>query len=287
VVPKEQYTIITPIQKAPQNTLRQPILVITQKAAVMIEIIRHPITIEEIEKVQLKQKDLLKKVLEEHSLLQITVINQTTAEIATKTEVVHQVIVAKIEDDLVTDASKIIVETEPQQIVHTDHIHQETTDTSHLKTDINHHDEMIATNHPEETLDTNHLDEIQDINHPDVILTDRPIETIDPLNIAHIPPITVRAKMIITHQEEITRVHITDHHQQIVDNSINPVQIDSNHLTGHDHHINNKATDTAPPHLIDNQTIIKIIQETVDRDLPIAQTTDRDREAQEQDHFME
>jgi hypothetical protein len=138
---------------------------------------------------------LLKTVLEKHSLLQIGVINQMTAEIATKIEVAHQVIIARI--DQVTDASKIIAEAEPQQIIHTGHIHQKTTGTSHLKKDINHHDEMIATNPPEEIPDTNHLEEIQDINHPDVTLTDRPTEIIDLPNIAQVPPITVRAKITI------------------------------------------------------------------------------------------
>jgi hypothetical protein len=145
-------------------------------------------------------------VLEKQNLLQINVINQMTAEIATKTEVAHQVIVAKIKDDQVIDASKMIAEAEPQQIIHTDRIHLETTDTNHLETDINHHDEMIATNHPEEILgtnhpeeilDTNHLEEIQDINHLDVILTDHLTETINLLNIAQIPAITVRVKVTI------------------------------------------------------------------------------------------
>jgi hypothetical protein len=154
-------------------------------------------------------------VLEKHNLLQTNVINQMTAIIATKTEVAHQVIIAKIKDDQVTDASKMIAEAEPQQIIHTDRIHQETTDTNHLDIDINHHDEMIdinhhdamiATNHPEEIpgtnhqeeiLDTNHPEEIQDINHLDAILTDHLTETIDLLNIAQIPAITVHDKVTI------------------------------------------------------------------------------------------
>ena len=155
-------------------------------------------------------------MLEKHNLLQTNVINQMTAIIATKTEVAHQDIIAKIKDDQMIDANKMIAEAELQRIIHTGRIHQETTDTNHLEIDTNHHDEMIdinhhdamiATNHPEEILstnhqeeilDTNHLEGIQDINHLDAILTDRPTETIDLLNIAQIPAITVHDKITIT-----------------------------------------------------------------------------------------
>jgi len=129
-----------------------------------------------------------------------------TAIIATKTEVAHQDIIAKIKDDQMIDANKMIAEAELQRIIHTGRIHQETTDTNHLEIDTNHHDAMIATNHPEEILstnhqeeilDTNHLEGIQDINHLDAILTDRLTETIDLLNIAQIPAITVHDKVTI------------------------------------------------------------------------------------------
>ena len=143
---------------------------------------------------------------EKHNLLQIPVISQMTAEITMRIEVDHQVIIAKNEDDLMTDDNKIIVEKGLQQIVHIDRIHQGKTDTNHLETDINHQDAMIATNHPEEIpgtnhqeeiLDTNHPGEIQDINHLDAILTDHLTETIDLLNIAQIPAITVHDKVTI------------------------------------------------------------------------------------------
>jgi primase-polymerase (primpol)-like protein len=129
-----------------------------------------------------------------------------TAEITMRIEVDRQVIIAKNEDDLVTDDNKIIVEKGLQQIVHIDRIHQGKTDTNHLETDINHQDAMIATNHLEEIPDTNHLEEIPDTNHLDeiqntshldVIIIDLPIETIDPLNIAQIQPITVHVKVTI------------------------------------------------------------------------------------------
>jgi len=45
--------------------------------------------------------------------------------------------------------------------------------------------------------------------------------------------------------------------------------------------------DTAQPHLIDNQATLKDIQETADKDLLIAQTADKDQEAQERDLFMD
>ena len=44
--------------------------------------------------------------------------------------------------------------------------------------------------------------------------------------------------------------------------------------------------ETAQPHLTDNQ-ILKIIQETADKDLHIDQTIDKDQEAQERDQFMD
>jgi len=119
------------------------------------------------------------------------------AEITMTIEADHQVIIAKNEEDLVTDDNKMIAEAELQRIIHTGRIHQDETDTNHLETDINHQDAMIATNHLEEIPDTNHLDEIQDTNHPDAIIIDLPIETIDPLNIAQIQPITVYNKVTI------------------------------------------------------------------------------------------
>jgi len=130
-----------------------------------------------------------------------------TAIIATKTEVAHQDITAKIKNDQMIDANRMIAEAGLQRIIHTGRIPQETTDTNHLEIDTNHHDEMIdinhqdamiATNHQEEILDTNHLKGIQDINHLDAILTDRPAETINLLNIAQIPAITVHDKITIT-----------------------------------------------------------------------------------------
>ena len=154
-------------------------------------------------------------MLEKHNLLQTNVINQMNAIVATKTKVAHQDIIAKIEDDQMIDANKMIAEAGLQQIIHTGRIHQETTDTNHLEIDINHHDEMIATNHhdemiainhpeeilgtnhQEEILDTNHPEGIQDINHLDAILTDHLTETIDLLNIAQIPAITVHDKVTI------------------------------------------------------------------------------------------
>jgi hypothetical protein len=191
------YIIIIQTQKVHQNTLRPLILVTTQEAVVKIGITRHLTITEKIEKVQLKQKDSLRKVHEKHNLLQIPVISQVTAEITMRIEVDHQVIIAKNEDDLMTDDNKIIVEKGLQQIVHIDRIHQGETDTNHLETDINHQDAMIATNHLEEIPDTNHLEEIQDTNHPDAIIIDLPIETVDPLNIAQIQPITVHVKVTI------------------------------------------------------------------------------------------
>jgi hypothetical protein len=191
------YTIIIQTQKVHQNTLRQLILVATREAVVKIEITRHlPIT-EKIEKVQLKQKDSPRKVHEKHNPLQVTVISQTTAEITMTIEADHQIIIAKNEEDLLTDDNKMIAEAELQRIIHTGRIHQDETDTNHLETDINHQDAMIATNHLEEIPDTNHLDEIQDTNHPDAITIDLPIETIDPPNIAQIQPITVYTKVTI------------------------------------------------------------------------------------------
>jgi hypothetical protein len=154
-------------------------------------------------------------VLEKHNLLQTNVINQMTAIIATKTEVAHQDIIAKIKKDQVIDANMMIAEAELQPIIQTGRIHQEKTDTNHLEIDINHHDEMIdinhhdamiATNHPEEIPDTNHQEEIldtnrpgeiRDTNHLDAILTDHLTETIDLLNIAQIPAITVHDKVTI------------------------------------------------------------------------------------------
>jgi len=191
------YTIIIQTQKVHQNTLRPLILVTTREAVVKIEITRHLTITEKIEKVQLKQKDSPRKVHEKHNLLQITVISQMTAEITMTIEADHQVIIAKNEEDLLTDDNKMIAEAELQRIIHTGRIHQDETDTNHLETDINHQDAIIATNHLEEIPDTNHLDEIQDTNHPDAIIIDLPIKTIDPLNIAQIQPITVHVKVTI------------------------------------------------------------------------------------------
>ena len=208
------------------------------------------------------------------------------ANTAPKTEVAHLVIINKNEDVLII-VNMTIEETRPRRITHPGFIHQKTTSTSHLKTDINHQDETIATNHLDEIPDINHLEGIPDINHPDELITDHLIETTDHLNIAQVLLITGHAKMIVTHLGEVTKIRTTDHHQQTVDSNINQVLIDNNHLTDQDHHINNKATVTAPHHLTDSQTNIKVIQETADRDLHIAQTTDKDQEVQEQDHFME
>jgi len=258
--------------------LRQLILAITQEVAVTITKFHHPTITKDTEKVQLKQKGSPRKVLEKPSLLQTDIINQMTAKTATKTEVAHLVITNKNEDVLVINANKIVIETGLLQIIHTDHTHQGKTNTNHPEIDTNHQDGIIA---------TNHLEEIPDINHLDEITTDHLIEIIDPLNIAQAPLTTVHAKMIASHPEEITKVRLTDHHQQTKDNNINQVPIGNNHLTDQDHHINNKATDTVPHHLTDSLTDIKVLQETADKDLHIAQTTDKDQEVQGQDHFME
>jgi hypothetical protein len=191
------YTIIIQTQKVHQNTLRQLILVATREAVVRIEITRHPTITKKIEKIQLKQKDSPRKVHEKHNLLQITVINQMTAEITMTIEADHQVIIAKNEADLLTDDNKTIAEAELQRIIHIGRIHRDETDTNHLETDINHQDAMIATNHLEEIPDTNHLNKIQDTNHPDAITIDLPVETTDPPNIAQIQPITVYNKVTI------------------------------------------------------------------------------------------
>ena len=182
------YIIIIQTQKVHQNTLRQLILVATREAVVKIEITRHLTITEKTEKIQLKQKDSPRKVHEKHNFLQITVISQMTAEITMTIEADHQVIIAKNEGDLLTDDNKMIAEAELQPIIHIGRIHQDETDTNHLETDINHQDAMIA---------INHLEEIQDTNHPDAIIIDLPIETIDPLNIAQIQPITVYNKVTI------------------------------------------------------------------------------------------